>query len=161
MGWYAVAAGIGLLAAAGLLLTFFVTGNEAADAISNWVFLIFYVLMAWTMVGLHRLYATRLPVVWVLTLVGLVAVVAFGGILVWMTGVSILVLVDGGLPTALAWLGVGVAVVTAVTLGAFAADRELLRGTRRPGPVLNAVSGVILLGLAGWIVWLGLAPTAT
>jgi hypothetical protein len=174
VGLQTVLAGIALLVASGLLLLFFVAGNEAADRLSNWFFLAFYALMAWTVVEVQSFYGDVGGFVWVVTIVALVALavlilstlgvvlglveftrvaipttVAFLVLMVWMLAVSILIVIEGGLPAALGWFGIGVLAVSLV-----------MRGEKTPGPILNAAYGLILVGLTVWIVWLGAASTS-
>lgn len=183
MGPQTIIAGIALLAAAGSLVFFFVTENETADKASNWLFLIFYGLMAWTVVEVHLLYIDVGSFVWVLTVVGITALavlfvssllivlevmgfekvamvttVAFLVVMLWMLAISILIVTRGALPAALGWLGIGVMAVSLVVVGFTATDRELIMGEKMPGPALNTVYGLILAGLTVWIVWLGAAP---
>ena len=186
MGAQTVIAGLALLMATGLLIYFFATENETADKASNWFFLVFYGLMAWTVAEVHRVYVEVGGFVWVLTIVGLaalavlfvgtllivlnvidfrrVAMVTTGAFLVvmlWMLAISILIVTQGGLPDALGWLGIGVMALGLVVIGVAATDRELMTGEKTPGPGLNAVYGLILVGLTVWIVWLGVAPVTS
>ncbi len=185
MGVSAILAGVSLLAAAGLLMTFFATDSEIADRASNWFFLAFYGLAIWAMVEAHRFYVGQAAWMWALTIIGVVAAavsfvltlmvltgrvdftrvavlntLTFVAVLVWMLGVSILILVEGGLPTALGWFGVGVMTVSGIVVASLAADRDLMTGARRPGAVMNTVFAIILLGLVSWLLWLGLAETS-
>ena len=182
MGVSAVLAGVSLFLASGLLIAFFVTENETVDRASNWLFVVFYVFMGWTMIEVHGLYVDVAAWAWVLTLIG-VAVLAFllvvqvlvalGGldfrrvaiattvgfvvILLWMLGASILIVAEGRLPTALGWLGVAVIGAAMVVLGISATDRELMMGEQTPGPLINALYGLVLVGVSVWLFWLGLA----
>lgn len=183
MGLQTILAGIALLAAAGSLIFFFVTENETADKASNWFFLVFYVLMAWTVIEVHNLYIDVGSFVWVLTVVGMAALavlfvgtllivldmigfekiamvttVAFLVVMLWMLAISILIVAQGALPEALGWLGIGVMAISLIVVGFTATDRELMMGEKMPGPALNSVYGLILAGLTAWIVWLGAAP---
>lgn len=185
MGLQTVLAGIALLVASGLLLLFFVAGNEAADRASNWFFLAFYALMAWTVVEVQRFYGDVNGFVWVVTIVALVALVvlivstlgvvlgivqftrvaipttvAFLVLMVWMLAVSVLIVIEGGLPAALGWFGIGVMAVSLVVVGLAVTDQAMMRGEKTPGPILNAAYGLILVGLTVWIVWLGAASTS-
>ncbi|MFV1962584.1 MAG: hypothetical protein ACC654_10120 [Acidimicrobiia bacterium] len=47
----------------------------------------------------------------------------------------------------------GVAVI-----GLIATDPELMKGDKTPGPAMNTLYGLVLLGLTSWLIWLGLAP---
>ncbi len=186
MGPQTIIAGIALLAAAGSLLLFFVTENETADKASNWFFLVFYGLMAWTVVEVHNLYIEVGGFVWVMTVVGLAALavlfvgslllvlemigfekvamlttVAFLVVMAWMLTVSILIVTQGALPVTLGWLGIGVMAVSLIVVGFTATDREMLLGEEMPGPALNTVYGLVLAGLTAWIVWLGTAPVTS
>lgn len=183
MGPQTIVAGLALLAAAGLLIYFFATENETADKASNWFFLVFYGLMGWTVVEVHSVYIDVGDIVWVLTLVGLAALVvlfvstllivlelveferlamlttgAFLVLMLWMLAISILIVTQGALPIALGWLGIGVMAVSLLVVGLAATDRKLMMGEKTPGPLLNTVYGLILVGLTVWIVWLGAAP---
>lgn len=180
MGLSAVLSGVLLMVSAGLLLTFFVTGSESADRAANWVFLAFYAVTGWTIVQVHNLFVDQTGWIWSLTVLGIlgvsisflatlvvalgrvdftrVAVVstaAFGGVLVWMLGVSILVVALGVLPRALGWYGVIALSLSALFVGGISTDRAIMTGERRPGPVVNGVSALILLALVGWFIWLG------
>lgn len=182
MGLQTILAGIALLAAAGLLIAFFVTENEIADRASNWFFLVFYGLMGWTIVEVHDVYIDVGSFVWVLTVLGLAATavlfigtllivfelvdfrrvamlttLAFLVLMLWMLSVSVLVVTQGALPAGLGWLGIGVMAVSLIVVGLTATDREMIMGEKMPGPVLNAVYGIILAGLTVWIIWLGAA----
>ncbi|HEY5578747.1 MAG TPA: hypothetical protein VIL12_03540 [Acidimicrobiia bacterium] len=183
MGVPTILAGIALLAAAGLLLVFFATENETADKVSNWFFLAFYALMAWTVVEVHQQYVGQAALTWLLTVaalgalgvlfvttllvvlgridfrrIAMLSTVAFLVLLLWMLGVSILIIAEGGLPTALGWLGVGIMTVSLILVGYVATDRELLRGEKTPGAVLNVLMGLVLIGVTVWVVWLGTGP---
>jgi len=184
MGVHTVVAGLAMVVASGFLFYFFATGNENADKASNWFFLVFYGLMAWTVVDVHNFYIGIGNAVWFLTIVGLAALVylfvgtflivlnridfrrialpttiSFLVLMLWMLVVSVLIVTQGGLPTALGWLGIGVMAVSLAVVGFAATDRELLIGEKTPGPVLNGVYGSVLVGLTVWIVWLGASST--
>lgn len=186
IGAQTVIAGLALLVAAGLLIYFFATENETADKASNWFFLVFYGLMAWTVVEVHGVYVDVGAFVWVLTIVGLAALTvlfvgtllivlnvidfrrvamittgAFLIVMLWMLAISILIVTQGGLPDALGWLGIGVMALSLAVVGIGAIDRQLMMGEKTPGPGLNTVYGLILVGLTVWIVWLGAAPVTS
>jgi hypothetical protein len=183
VGASAVLAGVSLLVASGLLIVFFVTENETADRASNWAFTGFYAFMAWTVVEVHRFYVDEAGWVWAATIVALVVLaflfvaqlaivlgrvdfrsvaiattVGFVVILLWMLATSVVIITQGGLPEALGWFGVGVITLSVVVIGASAIDRELILGEKTPGPVMNALYGLVLVGLTAWLIWLGLAP---
>jgi hypothetical protein len=90
------------------------------------------------------------------TRVAIVVTVAFAGVLVWMAGLSAASLVTGTLPSALGWLGVGSVIVAAIVLGLMTRDPSLLRAERAPTPSEMAVAILPFLGVAAWLVWLGL-----
>ena len=186
MGSQTIIAGLALLVAAGLLIFFFVTENETADKASNWFFLVFYGLMAWTVVEVHSVYVDIGAAVWVLTIAGLAALAvlfvgtllivldlidfrkvamittgAFLIVMLWMLAVSILIVSRGGLPNPLGWLGIGIMSASLLVIGVAATDRELIMGEKTPGPGLNALYGLIFVGLTVWIVWLGAARVTT
>ncbi len=185
MGAVTVLAGVALAAAAILLMVFFVTESEAADKASNWFFLAFYLFMAWTVREVHQLYETNVSLMWLFTIAAL-AVLVFQFVttllivlgrldfrrialastltwivlLLWMLGISIVIVVEGLLPSALGWLGIGVISFSIVVLAFLTRDRELLQGEKTPSPLTNVAFGLILVGLTTWIIWLGLAPGA-
>ncbi len=186
MGVAAVLAGVSLFVASGLLIVFFVTENETADRASNWVFVAFYVLMVWTVIEVHRFYVDEAAWVWAATVVALVVLVllfvtqllivlgrldfrrvaiattiGFVVILLWMLATSVLVISEGGLPEALGWFGIGVITIAVVVIGISATDRELIMGEKTPGPVVNVLYGLVLLGLTAWLIWLGAATPTT
>ena len=183
MGVPTVVAGITLLVAAGLLVVFLATENETAEKASNWFFLTFYALMGWTVVEVHQQFVEQAALTWLLTVaalgalgvlfvttllvvlgridfrrIAMLSTVAFLVLVVWMLGVSILIITEGGLPTALGWLGVGVMTLSLILVGYVAADSELVRGEKTPGPMLSVLLGLVLLGLTVWLVWLGAGP---
>ena len=183
MGVQTILAGVALLVAAGLLIYFFATENETADKASNWVFLVFYGLMAWTVVEVHGVFVGVGEFMWILTIVVLaaltvlfvatllvvldlidfrkVALVTTGAFLIlmlWMLAMSILIVTQGGLPTALGWLGIGVMSASLIVIGIAVTDRKLMTGEKTPEPLINVLYGLILVGLTVWIIWLGAAP---
>ncbi len=184
MGTTTAVAGIALLIASILLLTFFVRQSEVADRAANWFFLAFYGLMAVGAGGVHGFYAGTTAWMWIPTIgvigvlavqfaatvlvlsgrttfekVALVSTLGFVVLMLWMLAVSILVLTQGGLPRGLGWLGVVTMSIGAIVIGAVTTDRELVTGAKMPGKALMALFVPILLGMTTWIVWLGVAPT--
>jgi hypothetical protein len=182
MGAAAIIAGITLVLGAGLLIVFFATENATADRASNWFFAAFYAAMAWTVVDVNRLYAPDVPVMWVATVITLVVLaflfvtallfvlgrldftkvaipvtLGFVVVLLWMLAASVVIVVQGVLPVALGWFGVAVIAVAIVAVALSATDREVLTGEKVPAPGITALFGVVLVGLAAWLVWLGVA----
>ncbi len=129
MGIVTVVAGFTMLVAAGLLTIFFINQNETADRASNWFFLLFYALMTWAALDVHRFYVEAAGYTWVLTVVvvaalatlfiltvfvvsgripfervAMVSTFGFVVLMLWMLGVSVLILTKGGLPETLGWL---------------------------------------------------------
>ncbi|MFO7548709.1 MAG: hypothetical protein R6X29_07580 [Acidimicrobiia bacterium] len=147
----------------------------------SYAFLVLYVSLAVLVVGLHGDFVAAAPLlVWTSTVIGAVGAVtciaaesaalfygvpftrvamivtaAFGGVLLWMGGLSVAGLVSGALPSGLGWLGVGMVVVSALVIGVMARDRSLIRAERAPTPPEMAVGVVPFLGVAVWLVWLG------
>jgi hypothetical protein len=148
----------------------------------SYAFLVLYVSLAVLVVGLHRHFVDAAPVlVWAASAIGaasaftcvaaslatlffgvaftrvaIVVTVAFAGVLVWMAGLSAASLVTETLPSALGWLGVGSVIVAAIVIGLMTRDPSLLRAERAPTPSEMAVAILPFLGVAAWLVWLGL-----
>lgn len=186
MGPQTIVAGLALFVASALLIYFFVTQNEAADTASNWFYLVFYALMAWTVVDVHRFFVDDVSAIWLMTIVALTDLtvlfvstllivlkrIAFGSVgivmtagflvlMVWMFLASVIVIVKGGMPAALGWFGVAVLMTAVTVVLVTARDRELMVGDKIPGRGLSLVYGAVLVGLTVWIVWLGAAPVYT
>lgn len=144
-------------------------------------FLLLYISLGVLIVGVHDDFVEAAPaVVWAATIVGVVGAAvalsaetatlfldvpfrrvaipvtaAFGGILLWMGGISVAGLIGETLPTGLGWLGVGMVALTVVLMGVMSRDPALLRSERVPTPGELAVAAVPFLAILSWLVWLG------
>ena len=102
--------------------------------------------------------------VWVIhpaTTMPLVMTVGFLVLMLWMLLVSVVVILKGGLPSALGWFGVVVLLSAVIVVLFTSRDRELMMGDKIPSRALSVVYGAVLVGLTVWIVWLGAAPVSS
>ena len=157
------------------------TKREWLGWAESYAFLILYLALGALVLGLHADFADAAPVlVWASTIVGVLGVlgclagesatlfcgvpfprvavpvtVAFGGILLWMGGISGATLADGVLPAGLGWLGVGVVAVAVLIIAVMLRDPALVRGDRMPTAAEMVVAAVPFVAIAAWLAWLG------
>ena len=87
-----------------------------------------------------------------------IGAVGFAGLLIWIATVCVLILANGGLPRALAWLGlaaVGLAAIGAVFTIRFIHRHGSLSGEVQPSPALWVLFALAYLSFPVWFVWLG------
>lgn len=182
MGWMAALAVVAFGAALGLLMTFFVTHDERFDRVAEWSFVLFAALTIPTMAAVASRISDAGLAVAIVTAVGIsgVAVLGLGelgsalhavdfrriaplatlgfiGFLVWIGGISVLVVVQGGLPVGLGWLGLVTILLGVTTLLWIAATPGVLAGDREPQRAQMGAFLVPMVGIVAWMVWLGLS----
>ena len=185
-GISAVAAGIVFLISGVCLVVFFSTDTEAWGRANDATIALFAALMIPPAVEIYERYAPGSRwVVGLPTLFGLagmlviivtsgltamgkldwllsakIGAVGFGGFLVWMAAVCVLILRRGGLPTALAWFGFIAVAVLGVTIGLsmrFIHHHGSLSGEVQPPVGMWVAFGVAFLCVPAWTIWLGLS----
>ena len=177
-----VAAGVTLLLWWSLLFSFFATGKEILDRLSEIVGLVFPLLMAAVFVAVHHMYDTHTSLVWIITVAACVsaavmvatdAAVVFGGIpftrvampatvgalgvVLLPGGVGWLALAYGEIPRALGWLGIGVAILAVGVILLWARDVDLLVGRRSPKSFEILASLPVIAVIPAWYIWLGMS----
>jgi len=177
-----VAAGVTLLLWWTLLFSFFATGKEILDRLSEIVGLVFPPLMATVVVAIHRMYGTYTSMVWIVTVAACVsavvmfatdAAVVFGGVpFTWVAmpatvgalgvvllpgGVGWLALAYGEIPKALGWLGIGVAILAVGVILLWARDVDLLAGRRAPKSFEILACLPVIVAIPAWYIWLGVS----
>ena len=150
------------------------------ERISDLAFVTFYVSAGALVWAVHGLFADRVPLVWLFTLLAIAALavqlvnqvlvavgvfkfgkvailqtVAFAGVLVWMAAVSIMTFGDDALPVGTGWLGVMTVLGTAVLLGLMSRDKSLVKGERNPTRNELIFAVLPLLALLAWFYWVG------
>lgn len=180
MEWVAFVTAVAFIGAMAFLAIFMTTERRVFDALANWCFLVQYAGLGALIVALHRDYVDAAPLVWVFTLVGMAGVIvslvgqlstmffgvsferiavrqtaAFGGVLVWIAGIGVVVLLEGGLPDGLAWTGLGATVVAILLIGLMSRDPALMRGARKPTATEMAFAMLPILAIPVWLIWLG------
>lgn len=80
---------------------------------------------------------------------------AFVGVLIWIAGLSWIVISEGGLPPGLGWLGLIAVIVGAAIIGLLTRDPTLMKAERAPKSSELALGVVPFLGIAVWLFWLG------
>lgn len=164
-----------------LLVAYDRTQRSWLGWVESFAFLVLYVSLGVLVVGVHGDLVDGAPIlVWISTIVGaagaVVAVgaetatmffrvpftrvaalvtVAFGGILLWMAGLSAAGLIGDTLPPGLGWLGVAMVVTAIVVIGLMSRDLAVLRGERAPGPGELAGGAIPFLAVIVWLAWLG------
>jgi hypothetical protein len=180
---FAVAAGILLLVSWALLIVFFVSQNETADRLSNWVGIVAVIAVGVSMGAILDRYAPDAPVLASLfTAVGLLAVavnlvltawlvlgrIAFPKVAIpitatwvvlflWVGAASGLILAYRRLPLGLGWLGVASIAYALAIIAVVMRDPEVRRGTATPATAQMVAGAPVLLLLPAWFVCLGLA----
>lgn len=172
-------AGIAFGLALGFLGAFFATKNERFDRIAEWLFVAFGMLSVPAMLAV----AGRLPDAGIaataLTAIGIVGAagtglgelvvtlrlidfrrvsalltLAFVAFLVWVGGISALVVTGGGFPVALGWLGIISIVVGVVMIGLMVRQPGVITGDREPGRVQMAGLVIVMAAVVVWMIWL-------
>jgi hypothetical protein len=172
-------AGIAFGLAFGFLGAFFATKNERFDRVAEWLFVAFGVLSVPAMLAI----AGRLPnggiAVGAITAIGIVGAVgtglgelvitlrlvdfrrvaalltvAFVAFLVWVGGISVLVVTGGGFPAALGWLGLSAIVVGILMLALTVREPGVITGEREPGPIQMAGLVLVMVAVVAWMIWL-------
>jgi hypothetical protein len=178
VAWIAAGSFVGSML---LLVAYFRTERTWLGWAESLAFLLLYISLGVLIVGVHGEFVESVPaVVWAATIVGVVGAAvalsaetatlfldvpfgrvaipvtaAFGGILLWMGGISVAGLIGETLPTGLGWLGVGMVALTVVLIGVMSRDPALLRSERVPTPGELAMAAVPFLAIACWLVWFG------
>lgn len=184
-GVSAVAAGIVFVISGACIVVFFSTDKEAWGRANDATIALFAALMIPPAIEIYERYTpgsrllvglpTLLGIVGMLVIVvtsGLTAiakldwllsakigVVGFGGFLVWMTAVCVLILRQGGLPEPLAWFGLITVAILGVMVGVsirFIRINGSFSGEVRPPVGMWIAFGIAFLCLPAWTVWLGL-----
>lgn len=169
-----------------MLAAFFRTQDVRYDRLAEWSFVAFALLGVPTILataGLLPVHQVAVPVLTGLGVAGVVALgvgeagttlgildfrriavpvtIAFVAFLVWIGGVSVLVVLDGRLGAGVGWLGIVTILSGLGTTGWMAARRGVLTGERAPSTAQVAVLLLVVVGIVGWMVWLGFSLSAT
>lgn len=180
MGNVAFVAGVAFLGAMVFLTTYTRTNRNVYDTLENWSFLVLFLALAVLILDLHRRYVDQAPIVWLFTVAGLAGALislvgqvqvmfggvpfgriamrqtlAFVGVLIWIAGLSWIVISEGGLPPGLGWLGLIAVIVGAAIIGLLTRDPTLMKAERAPKSSELALGVVPFLGIAVWLFWLG------
>jgi hypothetical protein len=156
------------------------TNRTLYDTLENWSFLVLFLAFAFLIFDLHRSYIDQAPIIWLFTVLGLAGTLislvgqiqvmvggvpfgriamrqtlTFGGILIWIAGLSWIVISEGGLPPGLGWLGLAAVVVGAAIIGLLTRDPTLMKGERAPKSGELVLGVVPFVGIAAWLIWLG------
>jgi len=182
MTWIAAGAGIAFGLALVLLTIFFVTGNQRADRVAEWAFVVFALLAVPTIAAVGVRYEPDSALAWPIAALGIAGAlglgagellsalrvidfrrmataitVAFMAFLLWLAATSGTILTLGRFPAALGWLGVGSIAVGAVVIASIAMEPGVLRGERQPAKAQMKLFMVPMAGIVAWLVWLGLS----
>lgn len=179
MAWTAIAAGLALALAIGLLAAFFATKNPRYDRVAEWAFVAFAVLAIATMwTAAERLAASGVAITAV-TIIGIAGVAALGlgelgsslrlvdfrriagamalafqAFLLWVGAISILVVAGDTFPAAFGWLGIVSIVVGIATMLWIIRKPGVMGGEREPGKEMWLFF-LPLAGIVVWMIWLG------
>lgn len=182
MGAVTALAGLAFGAALGLLGTFFATRDARFDRLAEVCFVAFGILAVPAIVTVSGMFPDAPVVIAAVSVVGLAGVVvlaaaelgsllglldfrriapfvtiAFLAFLAWIAAVSVLTLVQGGLPAGLGWLGVASIVLGLLAFASIAATPGVLRGEREPSTARMAPFLASMVGVVAWMVWLGIS----
>ena len=182
MGLIAAAAGVAFGLALIFLATFFVTRNDRFDRVAEWSFVAFSLLAIPTIVTV----AGRLPngglAAQVATVVGVASAavigvgelgstlklidfrrvaplltLAFMGFLAWIGLTSVLIITGCGFPAGLGWLGIVTIVLGIAIVGWIIREPGVVSGDREPSRAQMTAFFIPMIGIVGWMVWLGLS----
>ena len=173
-------AGFAFGLALAFLGAFFATKDARLDRVAEWLFVAFGVLAVPAMLAVGG----RLPGAGIagtaLTAIGIIGAVgtalgelaatlhvvdfrriatpltaAFVAYLAWVGGVSVLIVTNGGLPTALGWLGIVAIAIGIVMIAVVVRQPGVITGDREPGRLPMAGLVLVMVAVVAWMVWLG------
>ena len=182
MSVVAVVAGVTFGGAIALLAAFFATKVERYDRIAEWSFVVFGACAVPTIVTVGGRLPVGSTVGTVVTVIGAAGAAAIGlgelgsslhlvdfrkisalitlafvAFLLWIGAVSVITLASGGLPIGLGWLGLVSIILGVGIIGSLARVPGVLTGVAEPPRAQMVAFFVPMLGIVGWMVWLGLS----
>ena len=180
IGWVAAGAGITFGLSLLMLALFFVRHDARFDRVAEWSFVAFALMAIPTIVSVAGLFPDTGLVIGVATVVAVVGVAVVGlgelgstlslvefrrigplvtlgflAFLGWIGTVSVITLGGGRLPASLGWLGLGSIVLGILSVVWLVRLPGVTTGAKEPSPGQMAVFFVPMIGIVGWMIWLG------
>lgn len=180
MSWVAITAGAALGLSWFFLVVFFVTGRTWPDTLAGVLGLVYPPLIIAVAVHVHRLHSGDIPLVWIVSVVGITAAfvmwlsngalvlgripfdrvavpatVSSVGLVMWPGLAGWLVVRSAALPAGIGWAGIAVVATGLAALIPWLRDRELIVGRRAPGRLELGVGLPAMVAVPLWFIWLG------